>query len=182
MKNPIQLSRRTALQLLGAAGAQFLIPGSAFGMGGGGIGHVGASALGAAAYGHMSVHQMLASRMADAFRATTVEEAMEVLTAGHEVRDHTDLHINLPDIAEQGSEVLVQVDAPIPGTEAISILVPSNREPLACVSDVPQRGEAFVSLRLRVGGSTNVIALAHNQGGTIYQAQRKILVTTNGCA
>ena len=177
MDNSSHLSRRAALQMLGVAGAQFLLPGSVFAQG---FSVPGTHALGVAA--HALAPRFISDRLSDAFLASTTEEALAALTDGHDVKNHTDLNLKLPEVAEQGSEVLVQVDAPIPGTEHISILVPSNHEPLVSVTEVPKLGEAYVSMRMRVGASTNVIALAHNQSGTIYQTQRKILVTSNGCA
>ena len=120
--------------------------------------------------------------VAESFRADSLEAALAELTAGGELLDHPELRIELPDIAEDGGKVPVQVHAPpAADIERISILVEANPLPLISVSRVPPRGEPYVSLRIRVRESSRVIALAHGRDGRIYRAARDISVTAGGC-
>ena len=110
------------------------------------------------------------------------EAALEELAAAcGELLDHPELRLELPDIAEDGGKVPVQVHAPAADIERISILVADNPLPLISVSRVPPRGEPYVSLRIRVRESSRVIALAHSRDGRIYRAARDISVTAGGC-
>ena len=118
---------------------------------------------------------------AESFRAESLEAALAELTAGGELLDHPELRLELPDIAEDGGKVPVQVHAPAADIERISILVEANPLPLIAVSRVPPRGEPYLSLRIRVRESSRVIALAHARDGRIYRAARDISVTAGGC-
>lgn len=122
-----------------------------------------------------------AAGIAESFRADSLEAALAELTAGGELLDHPELRLELPDIAEDGGKVPVQVHAPAADIERISILVADNPLPLISVSRVPPRGEPYVSLRIRVRESSRVIALAHGRDGRIYRAARDISVTAGGC-
>ena len=122
-----------------------------------------------------------AAGIAESFRAGSLEAALAELTAGGELLDHPELRLELPDIAEDGGKVPVQVHAPAADIERISILVAGNPLPLISVSRVPPRGEPYVSLRIRVRESSRVIALAHSRDGRIYRAARDISVTAGGC-
>ena len=118
---------------------------------------------------------------AESFRAESLDAALAELTGGGELLDHPELQLELPDIAEDGGKVPVQVHAPVGDIERISILVEHNPLPLIAVSQVPPRGEPYVSLRIRVRESSRVIALAHGRDGRIYRAARDISVTAGGC-
>ena len=122
-----------------------------------------------------------AAGIAESFRAESLEAALAELAAGGELLDHPELRLELPDIAEDGGKVPVQVHAPAGDIERISILVAGNPLPLISVSRVPPRGEPYVSLRIRVRESSRVIALAHGRDGRIYRAARDISVTAGGC-
>lgn len=122
-----------------------------------------------------------AAGIAESFRADSLEAALAELAGGAELLDHPELRLELPDIAEDGGKVPVQVHAPAGDIERISILVAGNPLPLISVSRVPPRGEPYVSLRVRVRESSRVIALAHGRDGRIYRAARDISVTAGGC-
>ena len=122
-----------------------------------------------------------AAGLAESFRAASLEAALAELAAGGELLDHPELRLELPDIAEDGGKVPVQVHAPVGDIERISILVEHNPLPLISVSQVPPRAEPYVSLRIRVRESSRVIALAHARDGRIYRAARAIAVTAGGC-
>lgn len=122
-----------------------------------------------------------AAGLAESFRADNLAAALAELTGGAEPLAHPELRLELPDIAENGGKVPVQVHAPAAGIERISILVEANPLPLIAVSRVPPRGEPYLSLRIRVRESSRVLALAHARDGRIYRAARDISVTAGGC-
>ena len=122
-----------------------------------------------------------AAGLAESFRADNLAAALAELTGGAELLEHPELRLELPDIAEDGGKVPVQVHAPAADIERISILVEGNPAPLISVSQLPPRAEPYVSLRIRVRESSRVIALAHARDGRIYRAARDIAVTAGGC-
>ena len=61
------------------------------------------------------------------FDATEMNEAMTLLTEGQTPTEHVAIELEVPDVAEDSSKVPVQVYAPLPGIQKISILVEDNR-------------------------------------------------------
>ena len=86
----------------------------------------------------------------------------------------------MPDIAEDSGKVPIQVYAPLPGAEKISILVEANPVPLISISHLQGQAEPYVSLRVKMRETSRVIALVHTPDG-IFQAAREVTVTAGGC-
>ena len=91
-----------------------------------------------------------------------------------------DIVINAPDIAENGAVVPVEITSNIAGTQSITILVEKNLLSLAASFDVANGGEPYVSVRLRMGASSNITAVV-KAGGKSYTASREVKVTIGGC-
>ena len=85
-----------------------------------------------------------------------------------------------PDIAENGAVVPVTVTSTIPGTESIAIMVERNPNMLSAKFDIPEGTDAFVSTRLKMGETSDVIALVKADGKYFY-ARKEIKVTLGGC-
>ena len=114
------------------------------------------------------------------FLADSLDTALAELTGGQSIQDHPDIELDVPDIAEDSGKVPIQVYAPLPGIEKISILVEANPVPLISVSHIQGQTEPYVSLRVKMRQTSRVIALAHTPDG-IFQAAREVAVTAGGC-
>lgn len=114
-----------------------------------------------------------------AFGAKSVEEAFAALGVGTpEMSDQIDLQA--PEIAENGAVVPVSVTSAIAGTEAIAILVEKNPNALAAVATIPAGTEPYVSTRVKMQQTSNVIALVRS-GGKFFMASKDVKVTLGGC-
>jgi sulfur-oxidizing protein SoxY len=91
-----------------------------------------------------------------------------------------DIVITAPDIAENGAVVPVAVTSRIPNTQQISVLAEKNPFPLAATFDVAGGTEGYVSLRLKMGQTTDVIAVV-KAGGRYYTARKEVKITVGGC-
>ena len=121
------------------------------------------------------------SGMSKSFSAETLDDALAELTEGQSIQDHPDIELDVPDIAEDSGKVPVQVYAPLPGAEKISILIEANPIPLISVTHIQGQTEPYVSLRVKMSETSRVIALVHTPDG-IFQATREVTVTGGGCA
>ena len=85
-----------------------------------------------------------------------------------------------PDIAENGAVVPVTVTSNIPKTQSIAIMVEKNPNMLSANFEIPEGTDAFVSTRLKMGETSNVVAVV-KADGKYYYARKEIKVTLGGC-
>lgn len=91
-----------------------------------------------------------------------------------------DIVVKAPDIAENGAVVPVEVISNIPGTTGIAILVDKNALPLIADFKLMNGAEGFVSTRVKMGATSNMVAIV-NAGGRLHRAQKEVKVTIGGC-
>jgi len=94
--------------------------------------------------------------------------------------DSKDLMLKVPDIAENGAVVPVDVISNIPNTTSISIFIEKNPTPLSAHFDFANGAMADVSARLKLG-QTSVVKAVAKADGKFYTAQKEIKVTVGGC-
>ena len=91
-----------------------------------------------------------------------------------------DILIAAPDIAENGAQVPVTVTSKIANTQSISILADKNPFPLTSTFDFSNGAEGYVSTKLKMGQTSNVIAVV-KADGKFFTASKEIKVTIGGC-
>ncbi|HMN73406.1 MAG TPA: thiosulfate oxidation carrier protein SoxY [Rhodoblastus sp.] len=84
------------------------------------------------------------------------------------------------DIAENGAVVPLQAVSKLPNTTQISFLVEKNPNMLAASFDISPDMVADVTTRIKMGQTSNVIALV-KADGKFYTATKEIKVTLGGC-
>jgi sulfur-oxidizing protein SoxY len=140
----------------------------------------GAIALAAGA-GLLNPRQVLAAWPKSAFEATTVSDAMKGIAGTDTAAGSTDIDIKAPDIAENGAVVPVKIDATkISGVDSIAILAENNPTPLIANFKLGKSTHAFVSTRIKMGKTSNVIAVV-TAGGMVTSARKEVKVTIGGC-
>jgi sulfur-oxidizing protein SoxY len=93
----------------------------------------------------------------------------------------------LTEIAENGGTVPLKVSVESPMSEqdhvkAIHVFTDGNPSPeVASYFMGPQNGKAYLSIRLRLLKTQNVIAVAEISNGEVYLGRKKIKVTIGGC-
>jgi len=114
------------------------------------------------------------------------EEAIDAFVGDVEVSDGR-LEIDLPDIAEDGHSVPIEVfvDSAMDDddlVEEIIVLATENPNPgIATFKFSKLSGEARASTRIRLAQTQEIIALARMKDGSIHRASRSIKVTIGGC-
>ena len=114
-----------------------------------------------------------------AFGAKNLKDAYDALGAGNRTQSN-DIVMTAPEIAENGAVVPIGVESRLPGTQSIALLIEKNPLPLAASFDIPAGTEPNISTRVKMGESSNVIALV-KADGKYYMAKKEIKITLGGC-
>jgi sulfur-oxidizing protein SoxY len=112
------------------------------------------------------------------FEAKTLADALKAM--GATAADSKDISINAPDIAENGAVVPITVSTTLANADEIYILVEKNPFPLAASFVVPAGTEPSIQTRIKMGQSSNVIAVV-KADGKFYSATKETKVTLGGC-
>ena len=115
-----------------------------------------------------------------AFEAKSVADALKALGAGAPV-ESKDVTLTGPDIAENGAVVPVGCATSLPNVKRLLILVEKNPAMLCAAFDVTDAVEPNFSTRVKMGQSSNVMAVAITADNKVLFAQKEIKVTLGGC-
>ncbi len=145
----------------------------------------GTLATGAAAIavnaGLLTPSTVLADWNSKAFNAKTTDDALNALYGASNATTSGDVVLKAPAIAENGAVTPVTVDASgITGVESITILASKNPIPLVCEYTFGAAAVGYVSTRIKMGQTMDVIAVV-NAGGKLLKAEQEVKVTIGGC-
>jgi sulfur-oxidizing protein SoxY len=115
-----------------------------------------------------------------AFDAKTMADLAKAFGASTPVASK-DVTVTGPDIAENGAVVQVGVSTALPGVKRLMILVEKNPSLLTAAFDVTDAVDASFTTRVKMGQSSNVMAVAQMNDGRVLFAQKEIKVTLGGC-
>lgn len=112
------------------------------------------------------------------FQVKTVEDALKAI--GGAAASTEQVSVVSPDIAENGTVVPVEVVSKLPNTTEMYLIVEKNPNPLCAAFMLPAGTAAYIYTRLKMGQSTNVIAVV-KAGGKLFSASKEVKVTLGGC-
>lgn len=115
---------------------------------------------------------------AAAFQAKSIEEALDAL--GGNGAESKDIMLKVPDIAENGAVVPVEVTVNLPNVQSISLLVDKNPLPLAASFTFAEGVAPYIRVPIKMGETSNVRVVAA-AGGKMYSAAKEVKVTIGGC-
>ena len=115
-----------------------------------------------------------------AFDSKTMADAAKALGGSAPV-ESKDVTITGPDIAENGAVVPVGCSTALPGVKRLLLLVEKNPSVLAAMFDVTDAVDANFNTRVKMGQSSNVMAVAMMGDGRVLFSQKEIKVTLGGC-
>ena len=145
-----------------------------------GAGATGAIAAAMAA-GVLKPSQVLAAEWnRAAFDAKDVAGALKAAGAGN-AAESKDIVIRAPDIAENGAVVPVEIVSNIPNTISLAVVVDKNPFPLTTAFDFANGAVPEMALRVKMGQTSLVEALAKTSDGKFYIAKKEVKVTVGGC-
>lgn len=135
-------------------------------------------ALGA---GLISPRQVLAAWPQAAFEAKKIDEAVNALLGAAATEASAAIEIKAPEIAENGAVVPITVSTSLTGVESITLLVAENATPLAARFEFAPNADPTASTRLKMGKTSDVVAVVRTQDGKLYSARKGVKVTIGGC-
>lgn len=101
-------------------------------------------------------------------------------TGGHLPTDSGQLHLEAPDIAEDGAIVPVTVESSLPDVDSVWVFVEKNPVPLAARFTLDQSLAPFVSLRVKMNESCDLVAVVKS-GEAYFSARKPVRVVVGGC-
>ena len=113
-----------------------------------------------------------------AFDGKNLDDVLKAM-GGSSAEKSGDVSLNAPDIAENGAVVPVGVTTTLKATE-IAIVVEKNPNALAAHFSLPAGAEPFVTTRVKMGQTSNVLALV-KADGKWFVASKEVKVTVGGC-
>jgi len=114
-----------------------------------------------------------------ALKAKSVNEAMAVLGV-QAPEEGKRVLLDVPDISDSGSKVLVKVTSRIAGTDWIAVLVDRNLTPFVKDEEFSPGADRSLSLTVDLAQSSRVRVLVR-ASGKFYQVSRDVKVATDGC-
>jgi sulfur-oxidizing protein SoxY len=116
----------------------------------------------------------------------TVKAEIDKLYAGKEMASGK-LKLDLPEIAENGLVVPINIEVESPMTDAdyvkaVHVFAEGNPFPqVLTYKFTPACGRAAASLRMRLAATQMVVAVAETSTGQLYTAKSEVKVTIGGC-
>ncbi len=114
-----------------------------------------------------------------AFKVAGVAATLKALGAA-DATESREVTIVAPDIAENGAVVPIVIRSAVPKTRTMALLVEKNPNALAGVYELLDGAEPEVSMRIKMGQSSDVVALV-KADGRFYLARKEVKVTLGGC-
>ena len=112
------------------------------------------------------------------FSVKTLDDALKAI--GGSPANSDQVTVVSPDIAENGAVVPVGVTSKLPNTTELYIIIEKNPTPLAAAFMIPAGTAADVQTRVKMGQSTNVVAVV-KADGKLFSATKETKVTLGGC-
>ena len=130
--------------------------------------------------GLLTPKAVLAAWNTAAFNAKDVDTALTGAYGSTDTTDSDKIKLKAPDVAENGASVTITVDSQLDKTEAISIIVKNNAQPLTATFNLGANTEGFITTNIKMGKSSDVIAVV-KANGKLYSTKQQVKVTIGGC-
>jgi sulfur-oxidizing protein SoxY len=117
---------------------------------------------------------------ADAFQATSYEEAVAALFGGEPVEEGGHVQLEAKAIAEDGSTVPIRVTTDLAGPLTLTLFSVANPTPAVGQFELSAALDRRLDTRVKLAQSGDVVAVV-SAGGRHYGARRRIQVAAGGC-
>ena len=134
----------------------------------------------AASWGLLGNLAHAANRPQMAFDADDVDATLKALFGDNGIQDSDQITVKGPEIAENGAVVPIKITANMDSVESIAMIVPNNPAPMVASFDLQPGTMPEVSVRIKMGKTSDVIALVKSNG-QVYRGASEVKVTIGGC-
>jgi sulfur-oxidizing protein SoxY len=115
-----------------------------------------------------------------AFATDKLQQAIDLRYPNIAIEDSDKVTFKAPAIAENGAVVPVSVKTDLANVKSISLFVEKNPTPLSASFNLSPLSIPEISVRIRMGQTSKVIAMVES-GGKLHRAQQEVKVTIGGC-
>ncbi|MBK1643809.1 thiosulfate oxidation carrier protein SoxY [Thiocapsa imhoffii] len=144
-------------------------------------GSIAAGSVGVAVgAGILSPSLVLANWNEAAFSAKSLPDALSSLMGSDATETNDAIKIKAPDIAENGAVVPVTVEMDLDGVKSIAIVASENQTPLIASFDLGESAMPFVSTRIKMARTSDVVAVVQTGDG-LFSNAKEVKVTIGGC-
>jgi sulfur-oxidizing protein SoxY len=130
--------------------------------------------------GMLSPKAVLAAWPETSFAQKKLGDAITSLLGTSNTSPSGAIKIKAPDIAENGAVVPVTISTTMSNVKTITLLVSKNPQPLCSNFELADNAEPFVSTRIKMGKTSDVVAVVKS-GGKLFSANKTVKVTIGGC-
>lgn len=123
----------------------------------------------------ISTQSVHAQWLADSFSPNLPDSTVKT-----DIIDTDKIEIKLPKITGNGAAVPITVSSSLENIQSISILVEKNPIPLVAKFNLSAELDVFVSARVKMAETSNVIVLVETRDG-FYRAKEQVKVVLGGC-
>lgn len=111
------------------------------------------------------------------------ESLSDSLTSLYGSSSHTagEVELKAPEIAENGAAVPVEISSNLENVESIGVFADKNPRALVAYFTLGAGATANVSTRIKLGQSSNIIAIAKTTDGKLHSVTKEVKVTIGGC-
>lgn len=134
----------------------------------------------AVASGLLLPMQAFASWNEVAFAADNLQTAIKSALGSDLSEASNKISIKAPDITENGAIVPITVSSSLEDISTITIFSEKNYAPLVAQFELDKDCDAFISTRIKMSKTSNVIAIV-SAGGKNYSTRKEVNVTIGGC-
>jgi sulfur-oxidizing protein SoxY len=128
----------------------------------------------------ISVESAQAQWPAENFAPNLLEGTEKLAAKNLAIIDSDKIEIKLPKVAEKDIAIPISVSSSLDNIHTISILVEKNPIPLVATFRLSTDLEAFVSARLKMVETSNIIVMVETHDG-LYRAKELVKVVLGGC-
>ena len=120
-----------------------------------------------------------ADRIVNAFNARSTESVYAALGI-KEPRETKEIKIDVPDVAENGANVPVEITVNLPNLQRILVIAEKNFFPLIADISFTSQSDPWAEIKIKLAETSRVRVIAE-AGNKLYMASRHVRVIVGGC-
>ncbi|MEE9395770.1 MAG: thiosulfate oxidation carrier protein SoxY [Methylococcales bacterium] len=126
------------------------------------------------------LHVALAAWPKIAFTRNNYRDTVQEITNNIPLIESQEIYLKAPELAENGAVVPVSASTTLADVKTIALVIEKNPIPLAAKFNFFEETEAFISARIKMAESCDVIVVVHS-GNQYFTTRKFIKVTIGGC-
>jgi sulfur-oxidizing protein SoxY len=113
------------------------------------------------------------------FESKSIDDALKNVFGASATTASGAIKVKAPEVAENGAQVNVSMQADMPNVESMAILVEKNAAPLAAFMSL-SGADAFFATSIKMAQTSDVHFVV-KAGGKLYSVKKTVKVTAGGC-